>query len=116
MRRSWRAQFVHDRALPVSACYLLCDPDFRPVLALGDGREDLIECCFIAGGATVLYRDPVQDMILPTDYEIHGGRTIMGSMGWRCYDGDRQGRTRRTPSLSVCPCAGRWQRNNWPSN
>ncbi len=79
----WRAQLVYDRALPVSACYLLRDPDFRPVqkvlLALEDRREDLIECWFIAGGATVLYRDPVQDMILPTDYEIHGECTIMGS-------------------------------------
>jgi len=27
----WRAQLVYDRALPVSACYLLRDPDFRPV-------------------------------------------------------------------------------------
>ncbi len=93
----WRAQLVYDQVLPVSACYLLRDPDFQPVQMVfywrwQDGREDLIEYRFMGGYAAILYRDQVQDMILPADYDVYGWHTIMSSLLWRRYDYRRQGR------------------------
>lgn len=93
----WRTQLLYDQAIPMSACYLLRDPDFRPVQMVfywrwQDGREDLIEYRFMPGYATILYRDQAQDMILPADYDVFGWHTIMSHLLWRRYDYRKQGR------------------------
>lgn len=86
----WRSQRLHEDVMPVSACYLLRDPVFRPVQMVfyqrwQDGREDLIEYRFAARHMTILYRDQAQDMILPADYEVYAWHTVMEHQWWGRY-------------------------------
>lgn len=87
----WRSQLMFDGVMPVSACYLLRDPDFRPVQLVfywrwQDGREDLIEYRFMPRHMTILYSDQAQDMILPAGYDVYGWHTVTENMLWGNYD------------------------------
>lgn len=87
----WRSQLLYDGVMPVSACYLLRDPQFRPVQMVfywrwQDGREDLIEYRFMPRHMVILYEDQVQDMILPADYEVYGWHTVTENLLWGSYN------------------------------
>jgi hypothetical protein len=92
----WRSQWLYEGAMPVSACYLLRDPEFHPVQMVyyrrwHDGREDMIEYRFAPRHMTVLYRDQAQDMILPAGYEVCGWHTVMEHLWWGRYEQQLRG-------------------------
>ncbi len=87
----WRSQLLYDGVMPLSACYLLRDPGFRPVQMVfywrwQDGREDIVEYRLMPGYVTVLHGEQMQDMILPAGYEVYGWHTITENFLWAGYD------------------------------
>ena len=87
----WRSQLLYNGVAPISACYLLRDPQFKPAQMVfywrwPDGRDDLIEYRFAPGHMTILYRERAQEMILPVGYEVYGWHTITENFLWASYD------------------------------
>ncbi len=87
----WRSQLVYDGRVPLSACYVLRDPELRPVQVVfywrwQDGREDMVEYRFMPGYAIILQDNLAQDMILPAWYEVNPWHTITRNFVWFGYD------------------------------
>jgi hypothetical protein len=87
----WRSHLLVDGVAPISACYLLRDPQWHPVQLVfywrwQDGREDMIEYRFMPDHAIIVYRDRMQDMILPVGYEVYGWHTVTENFLWAGYD------------------------------
>ncbi|MBN2470468.1 MAG: hypothetical protein JXN59_07075 [Anaerolineae bacterium] len=87
----WRSQLAYEGVSPFSACYLLRDPDFRPIQLVfywrwQDGREDLIEYRFMPRHMSILHGDTIQDMILPASYEVYGWHTVTEHALWASYN------------------------------
>ncbi len=93
----WRSQLFFDGVTPISACFLLRDPDGRPVQMVfywrwQSGRDDLVEYRFMPDYALVVHGGDVQKMILPANYEVYGWHTITEHFLWAGYDRRLQGR------------------------
>lgn len=92
----WRSQLIYDGVIPLSACYLLRDPEARPMQMVffwrwQDGIEDAIEYRFLPGHIKILYREQIQDMILPADYEVYAWHTVTEHFLWNGYDRTKRG-------------------------
>lgn len=101
----WRSQLLYDGVIPLSACYLLRDPEFRPMQLVfswrwQDGTDDLIEYRFLPGFMEVLHGDDVREVILPARYDVYGWHTITEHFLWLGYDRLAQGEQSFT---LVCP-------------
>jgi hypothetical protein len=86
----WRSQLSHGTT-PLSACYLLRDPQSRPVQLIffwrwADGREDVAEYRFMPGYVTTFYHEQTQEMLLPARYEVYSWHTITENFVWMGYD------------------------------
>lgn len=87
----WRSQLAHEGKPPFSACYLLRDPNFRPVQLVfywrwQNGLEDLIEYRFMPRHMSILHGDDIQEMILPAGYDVYGWHTVTEHALWGNYD------------------------------
>ncbi|MBN1963931.1 MAG: hypothetical protein JW910_04760 [Anaerolineae bacterium] len=101
----WRSQLLYDGVLPLSACYLLRNPEHRPVQMVfmwrwQDGGDGMVEYRFMPGYMEILHGEQVNQMILPVAFDVYGWHTITEHFLCLGYDRAQRGTQRFT---LVCP-------------
>ena len=92
----WRSQLLYSN-MPLSACYLLRDPDYNPVQMVffwqwQNGQHGMVEYRFMPRYAMIVEGDHAQDVILPANFGLYCWHTITEHFLWLKYDWDRGGK------------------------
>lgn len=86
-----RSQMLYDGVVPLSACYMIRDPENVPVQLVfywrwDDEHEDMIEYRFAGRTMMIIHNRQAQEMILPPVYEVYAWHTITENLLWVGYN------------------------------